>query len=272
VCAEQWVQHGDVRLRVECWGGGPPILLAHGMWCDAGMFTTLAANLALDHRVLVPDLRAHGQSTVPDRPWRIADVSDDLLAIVDHFGHNQVALIGFSMGGMAAVDFALRYPGRVAQLGLICTSAAREAPVRRVEIAALASLIERVGPPHFLPRAAGRAAFSPAYHRSNPADFRRWAETVAAMEPRALVQALRAVAGRDHLLDRLGEITIPTLIVTGAADHVVAPRRSIEMRRRLPHSRLVRLEGAGHAAPVERAEEVAALLRDLTAGILPSIT
>jgi pimeloyl-ACP methyl ester carboxylesterase len=242
------------------------------MWCDAGMFTGMAASLARDHRVLVPDLRAHGQSTVPERPWRIADISDDLVAILDHFDLGTIDLTGFSMGGMAAVDFTLRYPGRVSHLALICTSAAREAPVRRLEIAALAALIERVGPPHFLPRATGRAAFSPAHQRSHPADFRRWAETVAAMEPRALVQALRAVASRDHLLDRLGDIRIPTLIVTGSADHVVAPRRSIEMRRRLPLSRLVRLEGAGHAVPVERAEEVADLLRDLTTGILPAVT
>jgi pimeloyl-ACP methyl ester carboxylesterase len=272
VTTEQWVEHGTLRLRVECWGKGPPILLAHGMWCDAGMFSGMAAHLARDHRVLIPDLRGHGQSTVPGQPWRIADISDDLATIMDQLDCEQVTLAGFSMGGMAAVDFALRYPARVSQLALICSSAAREAPIRRLEITALATLIERVGPPHFLPRATARAAFSAAYQRDNPADFRRWAETVAAMDPPAMVQALRAVAGREDLLGRLGEIRLPTLIVTGSADHVVAPRRSLEMRRRLPRARLVQLQGAGHAAPVERAEEVAGLLRDLAGGILPKIT
>jgi pimeloyl-ACP methyl ester carboxylesterase len=272
VSTEQWVEHGALRLRVECWGKGPPVLLAHGMWCDAGMFTSLAADLARDHRVLVPDLRGHGKSTVPDQPWRIADVADDLATIMDQLECEQVTLAGFSMGGMAAVDFALRFPARVSQLGLICTSASREAPLRRLEITTLAALIERVGPPHFLPRAAARAAFSAAYQRSNPGDFRRWAETVAAMDPPALVQALRAVAGREDLLDRLSEIRIPTLIVTGSADQVVAPRRSFEMRRRLPTARLVRLQGAGHATPVERAEELADLLRELAGGILPQVT
>jgi len=272
VTTERWVEHGALRLRVECWGKGPPILLAHGMWCDAGMFTGMAAHLARDHRVLVPDLRGHGQSTVPAQPWRIADISDDLATIMDQLDCDQVTLAGFSMGGMAAVDFALRYPARVSQLALICTSAAREAPIRRLEITALATLIERAGPPHFLPRATARAAFSVAYQRNNPGEFRRWAETVAAMDPPAMVQALRAVAGREDLIGRLGEIQVPTLIVTGSADHVVAPRRSLEMRRRLPRARLVRLEGAGHAAPVERAEDVAGLLRELAAGILPQIT
>ena len=272
VTTERWVEHGALRLRVECWGKGPPILLAHGMWCDAGMFTGMAVHLARDHRVLIPDLRGHGQSTVPDQPWRIADISDDLATIMDQLDCGQVILAGFSMGGMAAVDFVLRYPARVSQLALICTSAAREAPIRRLEITALAALIERVGPPHFLPRATARAAFSVAYQRENPGDFRRWAETVAAMDPPAMVQALRAVAGREDLLGRLGEIQVPTLIVTGSADHVVAPRRSLEMRRRLPRARLVQLRGAGHAAPVERAEEVAGLLRDLAGGILPKAT
>ena len=272
VTTERWVEHGTLRLRVECWGKGPPILLAHGMWCDAGMFSGMAAHLARDHRVLIPDLRGHGQSTVPGQPWRIADISDDLATIMDQLDCGQVTLAGFSMGGMAAVDFALRYPARVAQLALICTSAAREAPIRRLEITALATLIERVGPPHFLPRATARAAFSAAYQRDNPGDFRRWAETVAAMDPPAMVQALRAVAGREDLLGRLGEIRVPTLIVTGSADHVVASRRSLEMRRRLPRARLVQLQGAGHAAPVERAEEVAGLVRELATGVLPKIT
>ena len=272
VTTERWVEHGALRLRVECWGKGPTILLAHGMWCDAGMFTGMAAHLARDHRVLIPDLRGHGSSSVPERQWRIADLSDDLATVLDQLECEQVTLAGFSMGGMAAVDFALRYPARVSQLALICTSAAREAPLRRLEITALATLIERVGPPHFLPRATARAAFSVAHQRSNPGDFKRWAETVAAMDPPAMVQALRAVSGREHLLDRLGEIRVPTLIVTGSADHVVAPRRSHEMRRRLPRARLVQLQGAGHAAPVERAEEVADLLGELAAGILPTAT
>ena len=85
----------------------------------------------------------------------------------------------------------------------------------------------------------------------------------------ALIHALRAVAGRPSLLERLGEVRVPTLVITGGADRVLKPRWSQAMHRRLRRSRLICYAGVGHAVPTERPAEVAALLRRLRAGTLP---
>jgi pimeloyl-ACP methyl ester carboxylesterase len=247
-------------------GKGPVILLAHGMWCDAGMFTSVATDLARDHRVLVPDLRGHGRSSVPDQPWRIGDVADDLVAILDQLRVDKVTLAGFSMGGMAAVDFAIRHGDRLAGLALMGTSAAGEELLRKAEIGALAKLIELTGTPRFLAREAARTTFSPRFRRSRPDQVTRWESAVRAMPPRALVQALRAVASRPSLLDRLGEIRTPSLILAGTGDRIVSPRWSRAMHRRLTRSRLIEFSKAGHALPIELPAEVAGLLRDLAAG------
>jgi pimeloyl-ACP methyl ester carboxylesterase len=172
-------------------------------------------------------------------------------------------MAGFSMGGMAAVEFALRYPERLAGLALIGTSAAAETLVRGTEIRALAKLIELTGPARFLPAEASRTTFSPAFRKSHKREIRRWESVVRAMPPAALVQSLRAVAGRRDLLDRLAEIQVPLVIAAGQADRVVRPRWSEAMHKAAPRSRLVLFPGAGHAVPTERPKEVAALLQTL---------
>jgi len=263
------VTRDGLRLCVDDLGAGPVVLLAHGMWCDAGMFTRLATELARDHRVLIPDLRGHGRSDVPAAAWTIADLADDLQAIVEQLGVDRLTLAGFSMGGMAAVAFALRHAERLNGLALIGTSAAAEELFRIAEIKALARIIQVAGPPRFLAHEASRSTFSPEFRKANPDEVKRWESVVKAMHGPALVQALRAVAGRPSLLERLGEVPTPTLIITGTADKVLRPRWSDAMHRRLPHSRLVTYPGVGHAVPTERPHEVAVLLRALDTGTLP---
>jgi 3-oxoadipate enol-lactonase len=238
------------------------------MWCDASMFDRLAEELARDHRVLVPDLRGHGRSAVPDSPWRIADLADDLTVLLDELRVTRATLLGFSMGGMAAVDFALRYGSRLEGLVLVGTSAAAEELVRIAEIRTLSRIIQLAGQPPFLAREASRAAFSAEFRKSNSAVVARWESAVRAMSNPALIHALRAVAGRPSLLERLGEIQVPTLVVTGGADRVVKPRWSQAMHRGLRRSRLITYPGVGHAVPTERPAEMAALIRGLRAGTL----
>jgi len=254
--------HG-LQLCVEERGKGPAVLLAHGMWCDAGMFTALAQLLARDARVLVPDLRAHGRSDVPSRNWTIADMAEDLVAILDQLDVARVVLAGFSMGGMAAVEFALRYPDRLAGLALIGTSAAAEELVRTAEIKTLAKLIDLTGPARFLPHEASRTTFSPEFRRRHPKEIKRWESVVRAMPPAALTQSLRAVAGRRNLLEEIHRIRVPVTIIVGGADKVVRPKWSRAMHEHIPGSRLVVFPNAGHAVPTERPGHVAELLGQL---------
>lgn len=260
---ERSVEIHGLTLYFDDWGAGPPVVLAHGMWCDAGMFTGLARLLAPRARVLVPDFRGHGRSDVPGKGWTIGDLAEDLAALLDALNVGPVVLAGFSMGGMMAAEFAVRYPERLRALVLIGTSAAAEDVVRSLEIAGLARLITLTGPPRFLPAESARATFSPAFRRRHPEEARRWEGVVRAMAPRALTQALRAVGHRRHLLDRLDHLRVPVMIIAGAADRVVRPRHSEMMHRRIPGSRLAILPGAGHAVPTERPEEVARLIEPL---------
>lgn len=266
---EHWITVQGLELLVEDQGTGPVVLLAHGMWCDAGMFAALARELSRDHRVLVPDLRGHGRSTVPDRQWQIADLASDLAALLDALSVPRVLLGGFSMGGMAAAEFALRYPERLTGLAFMGTSAASEEWLRIAEIRALARLIKLAGRPKFLGHEAARTTFSPAFRRDHPEEVERWVHTVHAMSRTALIHALNAVGSRPSLLEQLEGLEVPTVILTGKADKVMSPKWSQAMARRLPRARLAAWEGAGHAIPMERPVEVAAWLRGLERSRFP---
>lgn len=230
------------------------------------MFTRLSADLARDHRVLIPDFRGHGRSSVADAPWQIADLANDLVRVLDQAKVERITLLGFSMGGMAAVDFALRHADRLEALALVGTSAGAEEMLRVAEIRTLVGVIRVAGPPRFLAREAARATFSAGFRKANRAVVARWESAVQSMTGPALIHALRAVASRPSLMDRLEEISVPTVVMTGSRDRVVKPRWAPMMQRRLRHSRLITYPGAGHALPIERPEDVAGALRDLRSG------
>lgn len=257
---------GGHRLCVDDWGSGPAVLLAHGMWCDAGMFQDLAQLLAQRARVIVPDLRAHGRSEVPSTRWSVADLADDLAAVLDQLEIPKVVLAGFSMGGMAAAEFALKYPQRLAGLMLIGTSLAPENILRTAEINSLSRIIQLTGTPRFLPAEASKPTFSPSFRRRNPREITRWESVVRAMPPAALIQALKAVGGRRALLDRIHEVSVPVTVVSGGADKIMKPRHSAAIHQQIPGSKLVIYPYAGHAVPTERPGDVAELLGEMLQG------
>jgi pimeloyl-ACP methyl ester carboxylesterase len=265
---ERFIPVGGLRLCLDDWGptDAPVVLLAHGMWCDAGMFQGLAQLLAREARVIVPDLRAHGRSEVPSSRWSVADLADDLAATLDQLEIPHVLLAGFSMGGMAATEFALKYPERLSGLLLIGTSVSAEDFLRTTQINTLSRIIQLTGAPSFMPTEASKSTFSPSFRRRNPKEITRWESVVRAMPRQALIQGLKAVVSRRPLLEQIHEIKVPVTIVSGGADEIMKPKHSEAIHRRIPGSKLVVYPNVGHAVPTERPRDVAELVEEMVKG------
>jgi 3-oxoadipate enol-lactonase len=103
----------------------PPIVLVHG-WLYDGFATwhRVAPELAVDHRVVMPDLRNHGKTDRIRSRFEIADSSDDLAMVLDALDVVDVPVVGYSMGGMVAQELALRHPGVASRLILAATASA----------------------------------------------------------------------------------------------------------------------------------------------------
>ncbi len=109
-----------LQLKYRAYGEDdrPPVVLLHGLFGSATNWGSVARALATDYRVLVPDLRNHGQS--PHHPTHsYAAMADDVLGLLDSHAIARAVIIGHSMGGKVAMHLALRDPQRVSTLGVV---------------------------------------------------------------------------------------------------------------------------------------------------------
>src|SRR5215470_8987614 len=111
-----------VELAYELRGAGDPIVMIHGAQGDQSMFNGMWNDFVSSHRVLTFDQRGSGLSDKPDMPYSVAMLADDTAALMDHLGFADAHIIGVSMGGMVAQEFALRHVRQVRSLVLGCTT------------------------------------------------------------------------------------------------------------------------------------------------------
>src|SRR4051812_18327506 len=102
-------------------GSGPPLLLVHGVMITGEMFEPVIERLATRHRVIVPDLRGHGQSRGLPPPYTAVQLAADLSNLLDHLNIDRTAVLGYSQGGAIAQQLVLDDPKRCSRLTLACT-------------------------------------------------------------------------------------------------------------------------------------------------------
>jgi pimeloyl-ACP methyl ester carboxylesterase len=127
------VNIGEASLSYEMTGAGSPVVLLHGLDLDHRMWDEQVAPLAHAHTVVRYDLRGAGRSTADSHSGSHAE---DLKALLDHLGLVRVSLLGLSLGGGAAVDFAIAYPNAVRALILVHPLLAGPAAARLCDVTA----------------------------------------------------------------------------------------------------------------------------------------
>ena len=273
------VEHRDVdvgdglRLHVAIAGTGTPLVLLHGFTGSSDSWAPLRGQLAAEHTTVSVELPGHGRSTVPDDPARYAlpRFADDLLRVLDLLGLARVAMLGYSLGGRAALSFALHHSGRVAALILESASPGiadeAERAQRAAADAALADDIERNGIEAFVARWEALPLWET--QRRLPADVRaRLRAQRLGNRPRGLAQSLRGsgAAAEASVLSRLGALDVPTLLVVGALDTKYVALGE-QMAGTIPGARLAVVDGAGHAVHLERPAALAALVLEFLRGV-----
>lgn len=251
-----FADRGTHRLSYETLGrdDAPPLLLVMGMSFSARAWGPMPQRLARDFRVVFFDNRGAGESTALLRPFGIGDLADDAAAVLEAAGAGPACVFGISMGGMVAIELALRHPERVRALALGATFAgwrtSRKATAPVMGSLVAGGFLSRLGAHGII----ARALVSPALSRDDLERFGAWVESAGRVSPRVLSQQVAAVTAWDAT-ERLGEIRVPTLVLTGDADVLVPVENSRRIAEAIPGSRLVLLPGAGHLFPLERFEE-----------------
>lgn len=110
-----------VDYYYEVHGRGEPLLLLHGGLGSIDMFGPALPALARARQVIAVDLQGHGRTPLGRRPFRLESIGDDMAALVQQLGHEQVDVLGYSLGGGVALRMALQHPGRVRRLTMVST-------------------------------------------------------------------------------------------------------------------------------------------------------
>lgn len=239
----------DLSYR-DSGGEGTPVVLLHGFPFRSEMWDPQFEGLGGKFRLIAPDLRGFGRSALPEPDgYSMAAFAGDVAALLNHLQIPRVVLGGLSMGGYIGFEFLRRHPDRVTALVLADTRpdadapevrARREAQQKQVREASGASLVTPMT----------QAILSEETRAERP-------EVVAALkatmdqDDRSWIGGLEAMKNRTDSTADLDAISVPTLIVVGEHDALAPPDVARTMHERIPDSRLVVLEGAGHVSSLE---------------------
>jgi 2-succinyl-6-hydroxy-2,4-cyclohexadiene-1-carboxylate synthase len=247
-----------VRYHVRLAGSGPAIVLLHGFTGSGASWESLTAMLEREYRVIAVDLLGHGRTDAPHDllRYRVEHAVADLVALIDALGVDDFALLGYSMGGRLALHLALAEPSRVRALILESASPGIAGPDERAaRIRAdeeLADAIEREGIDAFVTRWEALALFASQLNPSLAVRGRLRTQRLA-NSPTGLANSLRGMGAGvpPALYDRLGELSMPALLIAGALDEKYR-RLANTMQARMPHAETAIVPGAGHTVHLEQ--------------------
>lgn len=266
------IAYGPQRLWVEAIGEGPPVVLLHG-FTNYGLAWApqLPALAYAGYRVVIPDLPGHGRSQPLAGDGTVAELAAAVRAVCDRLALSRLHLVGLSLGGMVALEFAVRWPERVAALVLADTSPEFTSPAARELAAAWARTLE--GPNGSLARLrqAWPLLVTPAFAQSpaGQAVWDNWQAVLQGVSGTGLARVARAMTGFDRR-DDLAGLRLPVLVLTGQADRVFPPAVAADLHRAIAGSRLVPLADAGHLSNLEQPAAFNRALLQFFAALAPT--
>ncbi|HEU4329146.1 MAG TPA: alpha/beta fold hydrolase [Roseiflexaceae bacterium] len=242
------------RLYYEVFGAGQPLVLLHAGWLDRRIWDPQIPALASRFLVIRYDLRGFGRSTMPDAPY--SDVQD-LRALLGALDVGRATLVGLSLGGTVAIDFALANPAMVAGLALVGPGLRGYSPSPEDDSTdRTAAMIQAV-------RAGDREGALDLFvelwvdgpDRQAAPELRLHVRSMAAEYSFAhLVEGAPAPIALPSAIERLSSIRAPTLLVAGTADQAAILEIVGLLEVEIPGARRVLIPDAAHLVNLEQPE------------------
>ncbi len=248
------LDRNGVKIYYEDHGDGPPILLSHGYSATCRMWNEQIAALVARHRVIVWDMRGHGESDDPDDPAAYSEALtvEDMAALLHRCRIDRAVIGGLSLGGYMSLAFHLTHPEMVRALMLFDTG------------------------PGFRNADARRAWNERAQQRARDLETRGFAALGESDEvrlskhrsARGLAGAARGMLaqGDDHIIAGLDKIAVPTLVLVGANDTNFLAATDY-MARKIPRATRVTVPDAGHASNLHQPELFNRAVKDFLEGL-----
>ncbi len=254
------VRSDDVEIAYSVLGDGPPVVLLHPFPANHEFWLPAAQALASRYRIILPDLRAHGESDAGEGPATMQKDATDLMRVLDAAQVGRAVFGGVSIGGYILFEFWRRFRGRVAALALCCTRPQADTPDARSARLKTAEDVLNRGTEWFadlmIPKLLGRTT-----REARPDLVDGAKRMMLKMSPQDIAQVQQGMAERSDSVAALKTINVPALLLLGEEDPIATLADGELMRQHISGSRLSVIPKAGHFAAWEQPDAVGKLLR-----------
>jgi 3-oxoadipate enol-lactonase len=245
-----------IQMFYQDQGEGYPLVLIHGFPLDHTIWAPLFPLLIPEARIITPDLRGFGRSSVPEETYNMDQLADDIAGLLDHLQIERAVVVGHSMGGYVSLAVAQKYPSRLSGLGLLSSQAFADTPERREGRYATARKVEENGVEAVAGDLASKLTPIPLLQD-------RVKSIILNTKPAGIIGALKGMAERPDAVPYLEEIEVPTIVIAGTKDELIPVGNSKPMMDHFSNARWLEIEQASHMAMMETPVIVADALKQL---------
>jgi pimeloyl-ACP methyl ester carboxylesterase len=247
-----------IKLYYEEVGSGIPIIFVHEFAGDIRSYELQIRYFGQRYRCIVYNARGYPPSDVPPDGEKYSQerARDDVRAVLDALKIDKAHIVGLSMGGFAALHFGFSYPDRARSL-VVAGCGYGAAPDKRVQFATEAAAVANQFEQETMAKAAEAYALGPTrvqFQNKDPRGWREFTTQLAEHSPAGSARTMRGVQARRpslfDLVDQMGTMTVPTLIMTGDEDWPCL-EPALLMKRSIPTAALVVMPNAGHTINLE---------------------
>lgn len=260
------VRSADTEIFYEVMGQGPDVVLLHPFPAHHGVWKAVGTRLESRYRLILPDLRGHGESGAGEGPATMDKHAADVARVMDDLGIRKAIFAGESIGGYILFEVWRRMRERVSGLILCNTKAGADNDEARANRLRSAEDVEKHGVAGFvesmIPKLLGE---STRRNRPDLVDAAR--AMMMKMTPAGVAAVQRGMAMRPDSVATLATIDVRTLIVTGDEDALTGVAEAELMQRHIAASRMTVMARAGHYAVFEQPEGAAKLIRQFLDGL-----
>jgi len=262
----QRIKSNDAEIAFWTVGDGSPVILLHPFPANHEFWLPVVEVLSTRYRLILPDLRGHGESEVGEGPALMEKHAADIAHVMDAADVGRAPLIGVSIGGYALFEFWRRHRGRVAALALCNTKAPADNPeARSGRLQAANAVLERGTELFFeamIPKLMGKTT-----REMRPDLVDGALRMMRKMSAEDVAQVQRGMAARPDSIETLKTINVPTLLVTGDEDILTGLSEAELMRQHIANSQMRVIAKAGHYSPWEQPQEAAIVFRQFLDGL-----
>jgi pimeloyl-ACP methyl ester carboxylesterase len=254
------IQANGIAIHYEIHGTGEPVVLIGGLGADTFLWFRQTPELAKHFQVIVFDNRGSGESDKPEEAYTIKMFADDTAGLLKALGATRAHIVGASLGGCIAQEFALNYPAMVNKLVLVSTNFGGPNAIQTPKETIL-EMMNRTGNPETDIRNNFKLFTSAEWQQAHPElvdEYVRW--RVAHPQPVAAYQRQAMATPGFNAEERVAQITAQTLIAHGDHDRVVPVENARMLAAKIPNSMLMIFPNGGHAFTIEMADQFNAAL------------